>query len=109
MKGTAAPLTPVAGAVFAPLRYFQSTNVDAPVAYSATQSVALPGPPAIVAETVPSGPTVVGVAFAVGLLGAGTVVARHVILTPTVYERRAYQLRKRRSRSRGEATDERDE
>jgi hypothetical protein len=54
-------------------------------------------------------PTVVGVAVAVGLLGAGTVVARHVIRTPTVYERRAYQLRKRRSRSRGEATDERDE
>jgi hypothetical protein len=42
-------------------------------------------------------PTVVGIALAAGLLGAGAVVARHVILAPTVYERRSLELRKRRA------------
>ena len=59
---TAALVRPDAGAVFEPLRYFQSRKapyVDGPAAYTPIQSLGFPGPLVIVAVTVPPGATVV--------------------------------------------------
>ena len=61
MKGTVAAVNPVAGAVCAPFRYFQS-SIDPPEEKRPTQSLAAPGPLAIVAVTVPPGVIVVGLA-----------------------------------------------
>ena len=63
MTVSVAPVSPVVGWVFVPLRYCQSTKAESglPTGISATQSVGLPGPFVIVAETVPPPATVVGV------------------------------------------------
>ena len=68
MTVTDAAVSPLAGAVCVPFRYFHSRKAEstAPATYSATQSVGLPGPFATVTVTVAPPATVVGVAESVG-------------------------------------------